>query len=241
MSDTVDAPREMNPFLGLRAIRLCLDRPELFRTQLRAILRASVNKNIKLMYPMVTGVAEVKEANALLSKCMEELDNEGVDFNRDIEVGTMIEVPSAALVADKIAPHVRFFSLGTNDLIQYSLAVDRSNKDVAHLYQPTNLAVIRLIDHVLKVCKEHQLRSSVCGQMASIPHLVPLLIGLGVNELSVSPVQAPLIKDVVRKISYKDSVKLAKLALISDSSQEVEAHCVNMIVDVAPEVLELTD
>ena len=241
MSDTVDAPREMNPFLGLRAIRLCLDRPELFRTQLRAILRASVNKNIKLMYPMVTGVAEVKEANALLSKCMEELDNEGVDFNRDIEVGTMIEVPSAALVADKIAPHVRFFSLGTNDLIQYSLAVDRSNKDVAHLYQPTNLAVIRLIDHVLKVCKEHQLRSSVCGQMASIPHLVPLLIGLGVNELSVSPVQAPLIKDVVRKISYKDSVKLAELALISDSSQEVEAHCVNMIVDVAPEVLELTD
>ena len=241
MSDTVDAPRETNPFLGLRAIRLCLDRPELFRTQLRAILRASVNKNIKLMYPMVTGVAEVKEANALLSKCMEELDNEGVDFNRDIEVGTMIEVPSAALVADKIAPHVRFFSLGTNDLIQYSLAVDRSNKDVAHLYQPTNLAVIRLIDHVLKVCKEHQLRSSVCGQMASIPHLVPLLIGLGVNELSVSPVQAPLIKDVVRKISYKDSVRLAKLALISDSSQEVEAHCVNMIVDVAPEVLELTD
>ena len=241
MSDTIDSPREMNPFLGLRAIRLCLDRPELFQTQLRAILRASVNKNIKLMYPMVTGVAEVKEANALLSKCMEELDNEGVDFNRDIEVGTMIEVPSAALVADKIAPHVRFFSLGTNDLIQYSLAVDRSNKDVAHLYQPTNLAVIRLIDHVLKVCKEHQLRSSVCGQMASIPHLVPLLIGLGVNELSVSPVQAPLIKDVVRKISYKDSVKLAKLALISDSSQEVEAHCVNMIVDVAPEVLELTD
>ena len=241
MSDNVDAHREMNPFLGLRAIRLCLDRPELFRTQLRAILRASVNKNIKLMYPMVTGVAEVIEANALLSKCMEELDNEGVDFNRDIEVGTMIEVPSAALVADKIAPHVRFFSLGTNDLIQYSLAVDRSNKDVAHLYQPTNLAVIRLIDHVLKVCKEHQLRSSVCGQMASIPHLVPLLIGLGVNELSVSPVQAPLIKDVVRKISYKDSVKLAQLALISDSSQEVEAHCVNMIVDVAPEVLELTD
>ena len=126
--------------------------------------------------------------------------------------------------------HVRFFSLGTNDLIQYSMAVDRGNEDVAHLYQPTNLAVIRLIDHVVKVCRRFGLWSTICGQMASTPHLVPLLVGLGVDELSVSPVQAPLIKDVIRKLYYADAVELAQRALISDTSEEIEAHCVNMIV-----------
>ena len=241
MPDSMERRREMNPFLGLRAIRLCLDRPELFCVQLRAILRASVHENVRLMYPMVTGVAEVKEANALLHQCMNELTEKGIPFNREIEVGTMIEVPSAALVADKIAPHVRFFSLGTNDLIQYSMAVDRGNEDVAHLYQPTNLAVIRLIDHVVKVCRRFGLWSTICGHMASTPHLVPLLVGLGVDELSVSPVQAPLIKDVIRKLYYADAVELAQRALISDTSEEVEAHCVNMIVDVAPEVLALTE
>jgi len=241
MPDSMKGRREMNPFLGHRAIRLCLGRPALFRTQLRAILRASVHENVRLMYPMVTGVAEVKAANALLQDCMNELTEEGVAFNREIEVGTMIEVPSAALVADKIAPHVSFFSLGTNDLIQYTMAVDRGNEDVAHLYQPTNLAVIRLIDHVVKICRRFGLWSSVCGQMASTPHLVPLLVGLGVDELSVSPLQAPVIKDVIRKLYYADAVALAQRALISDTPEEVEAHCVNMIVDVAPEVLALTE
>ncbi|MFL2876475.1 MAG: phosphoenolpyruvate--protein phosphotransferase [Pontiellaceae bacterium] len=241
MPSWMEGRREMNPFLGLRAIRLCLDQPELFCVQLRAILRASVHKNVRVMYPMVTGVVEVKEANVLLHQCMDELTEKGIPFNREIEVGTMIEVPSAALVADKIAPHVRFFSLGTNDLIQYSMAVDRGNEDVAHLYQPTNLAVIRLIDHVVKVCRRFGLWSTICGQMASTPHLVPLLVGLGVDELSVSPLQAPLIKDVIRKLYYADAVELAQRALISDTSEEIEAHCVNMIVDVAPEVLALTE
>jgi len=203
-----ETPDETNPFLGDRAIRLCLSRPDLFKTQLRAILRASVHDNVRIMYPMISCPQEVVDANAFLHECMDELEKEGVPFNRKIEIGTMIEVPSAALVADQIAPHVKFFSLGTNDLIQYTLAVDRGNENVAHLYKPTHLAIIRLIDHVVKVSHKYGLWTTVCGQMAATPHLVPLLVGLGVDELSVSPSQAPLVKDVIRKLYYSDALEL---------------------------------
>jgi phosphotransferase system enzyme I (PtsI) len=232
---------EMNPFLGDRAIRLCLSRPELFKTQLRAILRASVHENVKIMYPMVSCVQEVRDANTLLRQCMMELSKEGIPFNQDIEIGTMIEVPSAALSADIIAPHVSFFSLGTNDLIQYTMAVDRGNENVAHLYKPTHMAIIRLIDYVVKVSHRHGLWTCVCGQMAANPQLVPLLIGLGVDELSVSPSQAPLIKDVIRKLYYSGAVELAQKALNSTSAEHVEQLCRSMIEEIAPEVLELSD
>ena len=241
MPDGVKFRKEKNPFLGNRSIRLSLGRPELFRTQLRAILRASINNNIRLMYPMVSGVQEVIDANLLLKKCMKELDQEGISYNSNIQIGTMIEVPSAALVADKIAPHVSFFSIGTNDLIQYTMAVDRGNESVAHLYKPTHIAVIRLIDHLVKICHRFNLWSCVCGQMASIPHLVPLLVGLGVDELSVSPKEAPLVKDVIRKLYYSDAVELAQKALISESAEEVEEHCIKMIKEIAPEALEFTE
>ena len=230
---------ELNPFLGDRAIRLCLSRPQLFKSQLRAILRASVHDNIRMMYPMVSCVQEVVQANAMLRECMDELKAKGIPFNEEIEVGTMIEVPSAALIADLIAPHVKFFSLGTNDLIQYTMAVDRGNENVAHLYKPTHLAIIRLIDHVVNVSHKHGLWTTVCGQMASTPMLVPLLIGLGVDELSVSPSQAPIIKDMIRKLYYSDSVELARQSLLSTSAEHIEELCLGMVERVAPELLEL--
>ncbi len=236
-----EKPEELNPFLGDRAIRLCLSRPELFKTQLRAILRASVNENIRMMYPMVCSVHEVLAANALLRECMDELSAKNIPFNEDILIGTMIEVPSAALVADLIAPHVSFFSIGTNDLIQYTMAVDRGNENVAHLYKPTHTAIIRLIDHVVKVSHQHGLWTCVCGQMASDPLLVPLLIGLGVDELSVSPSQAPVIKDVIRKLFYSSAVELARKALESPAEEYVEQLCHDMIKQIAPEVLELSE
>lgn len=236
-----EIPDELNPFLGDRAIRLCLSHPELFRAQLRAILRASVHDNVRMMYPMISCVQEVMDANTLLRQCMMELSKEGVPFNQDIQIGTMIEVPSAALIADLIAPHVSFFSLGTNDLIQYTMAVDRGNENVAHLYKPTHMAIIRLIDHVVKVSHKYGLWTCVCGQMAADPLLVPLLVGLGVDELSVSPSQAPLIKDVVRKLYYSGAIELAQKSLVSSSAEHVLDLCRELIQEIAPEVLELSN
>jgi phosphotransferase system enzyme I (PtsI) len=240
LPEAIECSDELNPFLGDRAIRLCLSRPELFKTQLRAILRASIHDNVRMMYPMISCVHEVMEANALLQECMEELREKGIPFNEKLEVGTMVEVPSAALIADLIAPHVSFFSLGTNDLIQYTIAVDRGNENVAHLYKPTHMAIIRLIDHVVKVSHKHGLWTCVCGQMAATPHLVPLLIGLGVDELSVSPSQAPMIKDVIRKLHYSSAAELAQEALDSDSAEHISELCLDMIRDIAPEVLEIS-
>ncbi len=240
LPESIETSDELNPFLGDRAIRLCLSRPELFKSQLRAILRASIHDNIRIMYPMISCVQEVIEANGLLHECMDELRQKNIPFNENIEVGTMIEVPSAALIADIIAPHVRFFSLGTNDLIQYTMAVDRGNENVAHLYKPTHLAILRLIDHVVRVSHKHGLWTCVCGQMAATPHLVPLLVGLGVDELSVSPSQAPLIKDVIRKLYYSDAADLAKKSLTSDSAEHIAHLCHDLIAEIAPEVYEIS-
>lgn len=236
----IECQDELNPYLGDRAIRLCLSRPSLFKTQLRAILRASVNDNIRIMYPMISCVQEVRDANALLSECMDELREQGTSFNENIEIGTMIEVPSAALIADLIAPYVSFFSLGTNDLIQYTMAVDRGNENVSHLYKPTHMAILRLIDHVVSVSHDHGLWTCVCGQMAASPYLVPLLIGLGVDELSVSPSQAPMIKDVIRKIYYSGAQELAQQALESRSAEHVEKLCRDLITEIAPEVVDIS-
>jgi phosphotransferase system enzyme I (PtsI) len=241
LPESIECPEELNPFLGDRAIRLCLSRPALFKTQLRAILRASVNDNVRMMYPMVSCVQEVLDANTLLNECMEELREQRMAFNENIEIGTMIEVPSAALIADLIAPHVSFFSLGTNDLIQYTMAVDRGNENVAHLYKPTHMAILRLIDHVVSVSHDHGLWTCVCGQMAANPHMVPLLVGLGVDELSVSPSQAPMIKDVIRKMHYSGAAELAQRALESSSAEHVTKLCRDLITEIAPEVIGFTE
>ncbi|MCE9614181.1 MAG: phosphoenolpyruvate--protein phosphotransferase [Lentisphaerae bacterium] len=231
--------KEANPFLGCRSIRLSLQHPETFKTQLRAILRASVTGNIKIMYPMISGVAEVVAANVLLEESKRELEAAGVPFQRDVEVGVMIEIPSAALTADLLAPHVKFFSLGTNDLVQYTLAVDRINERVAYLYQPTHPAVLRLIKQTITAGHAHGIWVGLCGEMAANPLLTPLLMGLGVDELSVAPSAVPLVKDAVRSVSYLRMQALAELALACKSPEEVLRHCRTLTSEVAPELLEL--
>jgi phosphotransferase system enzyme I (PtsI) len=234
-----NAEPEANPFLGLRAIRFCLAHPDFFKKQLRAVLRAAHGRNIALMYPMVCSVEEVVMANKLLEECRRELVQEGKECAEDLSVGVMIEIPSAALIAEQLAPHVSFFSLGTNDLTQYTLAVDRGNDQVAHLYQQTHISVLRLINHVARVGKDHNVPVTVCGEMAADPILVPLLVGLGISHLSLGPSSVPLVKDVVRKLHFDDCKELAKKALRVGSADDVISLCRKILEKRAPEILEL--
>ncbi len=235
----IKTPAEINPFMGWRAIRFCLAQPEIFKTQLRAILRASTNPNVKIMYPMISNLDEVLKANELLEECKKELANDGVPFNAGIDVGVMIEVPSAALIAHLIAPHVSFFSIGTNDLVQYTLAVDRVNERIAYLYEPTHPAILRLIKNTIDVGHEHGIWTGICGEMAGNPILVPLLIGMGADELSVSPGAVPMVKDVIRKLTYTQAEELAEAAMGSNSGRDVMQRCRELVEQIAPEILEL--
>ena len=228
--------KEENPFLGLRSIRLSLRYPDYFRQQLRAILRASVVGNVCVMYPMVSGVAELEQADAYLAEVKAELDAEGVAYDRGLQRGIMIEVPAAALVASALAPKVDFFSIGTNDLIQYTIAVDRGNERVAYLYEPTHPAVLQLIRMTVEAAHAHGIWAGVCGEMAADPLMTALLLGLGVDELSVNPRAVPLIKDAVRALSYADTLALAQSALNGISSAEIRAQSRKMIESVAPEL-----
>lgn len=230
---------EVNPFLGCRAIRYCLERPALFRTQLRAVLRASVHTNIRLMYPMVSVLREVQDANALLASAQEELRNEGIPFNENLQVGVMIEVPSAALAADLIAPHVKFFSLGTNDLVQYTMAADRGNRSLARLYRASHPAILRLIHATVQAGKACGIWTGVCGEMAGDPLYIPLLIGLGVEELSVSPPFAPAVKALIRQLDGPMTKALAEKARACQTADEVDEACRNLVQEVLPEILEL--
>lgn len=231
-------PNEANPFMGFRSIRFCLAQPEMFKTQLRAILRASVRGNMKLMYPMISSADEVIQANELLHQAMDELRERNVPFDEKIDVGAMIEIPSAAITADLIAPHVKFFSLGTNDLTQYTLAVDRVNDRVAHLYQPTHPGVLRLIENTVRVGHEHGLWVSVCGEMAGDPIMAPLLMGIGADELSMAPATIPVVKDAIRSVTYEQAQELAKLVLASRSATSALSYCRDLIQREAPEILE---
>ena len=204
---------EANPFLGFRAIRMCLENPEMFKTQLRAILRASAHGKVELMYPMISGVDELDRANLLLAEARAELKLRKQAFDPKMRVGTMIEIPSAALVADALAEKCNFFSIGTNDLIQYTLAIDRGNNRIAHLYEPAHPAVLRLIKQVVDVAKSLQLKVSVCGEMAGDPVYAPLLLGLGIDELSMTPPLLPAVKFLIRNTKFADAKKLADEAL----------------------------
>lgn len=242
MPASVKLPEEANPFLGWRAIRLCLDRPALFKTQLRAILRASAhNPNLRIMYPMISSAAEVDRANALLEECKTELAAVGAAFNPAIDVGVMIEIPSAALTADLIAPKVKFFSIGTNDLVQYTLAVDRGNERIAQLYEPTHPAVLQLIRHTVEAGHRHGIWTGVCGEAAGNPILAPLLLGIGVDELSASPGAVPLVKDVIRQVRYAETQDLAEAARDMATGAEVLELCRALVRRVAPEILELAE
>ncbi|MDP6630717.1 MAG: phosphoenolpyruvate--protein phosphotransferase [Kiritimatiellia bacterium] len=230
---------EANPFLGCRSIRLSLQYPKQFKSQMRAILRASAVGNVKMMYPMISNVDEVLQANELLAEAKRELRDAKVPFQEDIDVGVMVEVPSAALAADALAEHVSFFSLGTNDLIQYTIAVDRVNERVAYLYEPTHPAVLKLIKMAVDAGHAKGIWVGVCGQMAADPVLAPLLVGMGVDELSVAPQAVPLVKDAVRSVSYAQSRQLAETVLQCRSGTEALRHCREMVREAAPEVLEL--
>ncbi len=230
---------EVNPFLGCRSIRLSLKHPEYFKQQLRAILRASATGNVRLMYPMISNVGEVLQANRFLSEAKEELQAQGVPFDMHIDVGVMIELPAAALTADTLAEHVDFFSIGTNDLVQYTIAVDRGNERVAYLYEPTHPAVLRLIKMAIDAAHAKGIWAGLCGEMAADPLMTGLLLGMGVDELSVTPRAVPLVKDAVRSLDFSQATDLAKSALACKSAVDVITICRQLTQQVAPEILEL--
>jgi len=215
--------RETNPFLGFRAIRYCLEHPGVFKDQLRAILRASVHGKVQLMYPMISGAEELSRANDILGECKAELRQRGQPFNEEIAVGAMIEIPSAAYTADLLAPKCDFFSIGTNDLIQYMLAIDRGNDRIAHLYEPTHPAVLRTVKRIVEEAHRQNIPVGVCGEMAGDPVFAPLLLGLGVDSLSMTPSWLPTVKYLVRAMRMSEARTLADEALAMDSPKEIYA------------------
>ena len=216
---------EANPALGLRSVRLCLTeeaRP-LFKTQLRALLRASVHGPLRIMFPMISGVDELRLARAVLDEAADELKGEGIAYDPDVEVGMMIELPSAALVADLLAPEVDFFSIGTNDLIQYTLAVDRVNEHVSYLYQPLHPSMLRLIRMVVAAARAHGVTVSICGEMAGDPVVAPVLVGLGLHELSMNGVAIPEVKNIIRSCRQTDLDALIESVMALGTVSEVRA------------------
>jgi len=230
--------KEMNPFLGWRAIRFCLAQPELFRAQLRAILRASVEGNVKMMYPMISGLDELNQAGVLVERCKAELRVENIPFDEKMDVGVMIEIPSAALIADTLAQRVKFFSIGSNDLIQYTLAADRTNEKVSHLYEPTHPAIVRLIKTTVDAAHQRGIWAGVCGEIAGDPALAPLLLGLGVDELSAAPTVVAQVKYMIRRLKLAEAQALADFALQCESPSEIYARCVNLARASAPSLFE---
>ncbi|GAA5482210.1 phosphoenolpyruvate--protein phosphotransferase [Haloferula sargassicola] len=211
---------EPNPFLGWRGIRVSLDRPAMFKEQLRAILRASAHGKVAVMFPLVSGIMEVRRAKDLVKEAMDELAAKNIPFDENIDIGVMIELPSAAIIADLLAPEVDFFSIGTNDLIQYTVAADRVNYRVADLYRPTHPAVIRLIKRTIDAAIQNGIWTGVCGEMAGDVRLTPLLLGLGVEELSVGPHQVPRVRHAIRALSHAECAAMADEALRTPLSKD---------------------
>ncbi|HYY14623.1 MAG TPA: phosphoenolpyruvate--protein phosphotransferase [Chthoniobacterales bacterium] len=224
----VEISDELNPFLGWRAIRLCLENTDIFKTQLRAILRASVVGNVKLMFPMISGLDELRRAMSILHECRDELRAGGVGFSEAIECGAMIEIPSAAIASDILAREVDFFSIGTNDLIQYVIAVDRVNERIAHLYEPTHPAVLRLLKMIADAAHANDLWVGVCGEMAGDVALVPLLLGLGMDELSAAAILVPRVKRAVQSLTTTECRELVNEALRLQTASEILGRCLEL-------------
>ena len=228
---------ELNPFLGWRGIRISLDRPEMFKTQLRAILRSAHSSSIGIMFPMISTIYELRYAKQLLEEVECDLDNEGIPYGKPREVGAMIEVPSAALLSSKLAKEVDFFSVGTNDLVQYTLAVDRINENVSDLYQPANPAVIKLLDQTVRSGHDEGIWVGVCGEMASDLLLTPLLLGLGFDEFSVGSPQVPAVKYALRKLNYRECKEMAKEAIKCGDEEAVLNLCGEIANTTYPEII----
>ena len=220
---------ESNSFLGQRALRLCLTRPDIFKPQLRAALRAGVGRNLKIMYPMVAAASEVRAARKVYEECMAELKVEGKPFAENIEMGIMVEIPSAAIVADQLAKEVDFFSIGTNDLSQYTMAADRTNPKVAGLSDAFQPAVLRLIRDVIKAAHQEKKWVGMCGELAGEPLAAPILIGLGLDEFSMSPPMVPLIKQIIRNLNVEEMKPLAEHALTLESPQQIREYVKNKV------------
>lgn len=230
--------REANPALGLRAIRFCLKEPEIFKRQLRAILRASFYGRVQLMFPMISGLQELLDAKEIMGQVKDELDRENIEYDRSIKVGIMIEVPSAVTMAEILAQHVDFFSIGTNDLIQYALAIDRVNEQVAYMYQPFHPALIRMIRQVVNAARDAGISVSVCGEMAGDPFCVCILLSLGINELSMNARAIPIIKKIIRTISIEEMRADFENVMKLSTAKEVQAHVSNRMKILVPELAE---
>ena len=227
---------EMNPALGLRAIRFCLKEPGIFRTQLKAILRASAYGKVRVMFPLISSPREMQEARRLLDSVIEELRQEEIPFDPEMPVGAMIEVPAAVTLAELLARHADFFSIGTNDLIQYALAIDRVNKHVAHMYQPLHPAVLRMVRDVVQVGRQAGIPVAICGEMAGDPLNIPILLGLGVEELSMNPMAIPVVKRVIRLTSLQEATEFAGQALLKSTEEEVNDYVTRKMNDRFPEI-----
>ncbi|HUR55382.1 MAG TPA: phosphoenolpyruvate--protein phosphotransferase [Gemmataceae bacterium] len=236
MSDLLSG--EKNPFLGLRSVRLCLRNLNLFKTQLRAILRAAVHGDVRIMFPMISTVDEILQCKTLLKEVRDDLEDDGIPFNFDIRIGTMIEVPSAAIMADVLAKEVDFFSIGTNDLIQYTLAADRNNENVANLYSPADPAVLRLMRSVVEAAKPRGIEVNVCGEMSGEPLYVPLLVGLGLRQLSATPRKIPEIKRVIRQLKLSEAERLAEHALTLSTASQVSNFLRDQLRRILPEAAD---
>ncbi len=218
-------PKEANPFMGWRAIRVGLDHPELLRTQLRAILRAAVFGKARIMIPFVSGLHEIRQVKVHLKAVKAELSANKIPFNPDVELGVMIELPSAVIMSDKLAMEVDFFSIGTNDLTQFTLAVDRGNERVSDRFQPLHPAVLRMVKHTIEAGHKNGIEVAMCGELAANPTATMLLVGLGLDELSVSPVALPEIKKLIRSFSYEEAIAMADIALNFDTVYELKEYC----------------
>lgn len=234
----LQVPKDMTPFLGWRAIRFCLARPDIFKVQLRAILRASVHGKLKIMYPMISGVEEMRQANRVLEEVKEELRTKGVPFDKNMEIGAMIEVPSAAVTADLIAKEADFFSIGTNDLIQYALAVDRTNEKVAYLYEPAHPAVLRLIKKIIDDAHKNKIWVGMCGEMSGDPMFTLILLGMGLDEFSMPSKMILQIKQLVRSVTMKQAQAIAEEALTFSTAREVEKFSKKRLKELVPQVYD---
>ena len=230
------AEREANPFLGWRGIRYSLSNPDIFMRQLKAILRASAHGGVRIMFPMISSLHEVRDARQVLEAARQELRASGQSFDENVEVGVMIETPAAATIADLIAQEVDFMSIGSNDLIQYALAVDRGNGRVAYLYDEYHPAVLRLIDQTVRAAKRHRKWVGLCGEMAGNPLCVLLLIGFGLNQLSTSPLMLPEVKSIIRSMSYSSARKMVQKALRMTTGSEVRRYLEGVFRKKFPEI-----